>query len=93
MNDCLSLYLMSLYRYTSGKEGADCQAEMAQAFHGTVGLQGVEVVVLQGHGAHGQAGEEEHQIYQAEGQQQLVEHGGHHLPAQHQHAQQVPNNS
>ena len=89
MNEYLSRYLVSLYIDAGGEEDAD----MAQAFQGMVGRKGVEGVVLQGYGAHGQAREEEHQVCQAEGQEQLVEHGGHHLPAQHQHAQQVPNNS
>ena len=58
--------LMSLYRDAGGEEDTDSQADVAEALQHVVDSQGVEGVVLEGYGAHGQAAEEENQVSQAE---------------------------
>ena len=47
---------------SGGEEDTDSQADVAQALQHVVHHHGVEVVVLEGYGTHGQAAEEEHQV-------------------------------
>ena len=85
--------LVSLHSDAGGEKDTGGQGNMTDTFSSMVHIGWVELVVLQGYGAHGQAGDEEHHVCKAEEDQQVVEHGGHLLLAQHKDTQYVANNS
>ena len=65
--------LVPLHAEHAGQEDAGGQGHVA---HTLTSMEEACRVgqVMQHHGAHGQVGEEEHQVRQAQGQQQVVEH-------------------
>ena len=66
---------------------------MADTLASMVELRRVQVVILHSYGAHGQAGEEEYKVRQAEEQKEMVEYGDHGLLGEDKDAEEVANNT
>ena len=85
--------LVSLKTKTGGQEDAGCQRHVAHTLAQVVQLCRVQVMVAHGYGAHHQAGQQEDEVRQAEGEQEMIEHWGHHLLGQHNYREEITNNS
>ena len=66
---------------------------MAYTLARMVELRRVQVVKLHSYGAHGQVGEQEYKIRQAEEHEEMVEYWDHGLLGENKDAQEVTNNT
>ena len=66
--------LVSLKTKTGGQEDAGCQRHVAHTLAQVVQLCRVQVQVAHGYGAHDQAGQQEDEVRQAEGEEEMIEH-------------------
>ena len=66
--------LVSLKTKAGGQEDAGCQRHVAHTLAQVVQLCRVQVMVAHGYGGHGQAGQQEDEVRQAEGEEEMIEH-------------------
>ena len=66
--------LVPLKTKAGGQEDACCQRHVAHTLAQVVELCRVQVQVAHGYGAHHQAGQQEDEVRQAEGEEEMIEH-------------------